>query len=66
MVVGGTALAGGRGGVIGTLAGVLVLALLDNLFGLLQINAFWKDVLRGVILIAAVAVYAVRQRERNR
>lgn len=66
VVVGGTALAGGRGGVIGTLAGVLVLALLDNLFGLLQINAFWKDVLRGVILIAAVAMYAVRQRERNR
>ncbi len=66
VVVGGTALAGGRGGVIGTLAGVLVLALLDNLFGLLQINAFWKDVLRGVILVAAVALYAVRQRERNR
>ena len=66
VVVGGTALAGGRGGVIGTLAGVIVLALLDNLFGLLQINAFWKDVLRGVILVAAVALYAVRQRERNR
>lgn len=67
VVLGGTALAGGRGGVIGTLAGVFILALLDNLFGVLQINAFWKDVLRGVILIAAVAMYATtRRREQHR
>jgi ribose transport system permease protein len=66
VVVGGTALAGGRGGVIGTLAGVFVLAVLDNVFNLLQINAFWKDVLRGIILIVAVAIYVIRTRERNR
>ena len=65
VVLGGTALAGGRGGVLGTLAGVLILALLDNVFNLLQVNAFLKDVLRGVIIVAAVALYALARRRRR-
>ena len=62
VVLGGTALAGGRGGVMGTLAGVLILAVLDNVFNALQINAFVKDILRGVIIVAAVAIYAYQAR----
>ncbi|MBA2595405.1 MAG: ABC transporter permease [Chloroflexota bacterium] len=62
VVLGGTALIGGRGGVLGTVAGVLILALLDNLFNQLEVNTFLKDVLRGVIIITAVAVYALRTR----
>ena len=62
VVVGGTALAGGTGGVVGTLGGVLILAVLDNLFNALEVNAFLKDVLRGVIIIGAVALYALRRR----
>ena len=58
VVLGGTALAGGRGGVLGTVGGVLILAVLDNMFNQLEVNAFLKDVVRGVIIIAAVAVYA--------
>jgi ribose/xylose/arabinose/galactoside ABC-type transport system permease subunit len=64
VVLGGTALAGGRGGVLGTLGGVLILAVLDNTFNQLEVNAFLKDVVRGVIIIAAVAVYARRSRSR--
>ncbi|MGH2615175.1 MAG: ABC transporter permease, partial [Thermomicrobiales bacterium] len=63
VVLGGTALTGGRGGVLGTVAGVLILALLDNLFNQLEVNTFLKDVLRGVIIVAAVAVYALRSRQ---
>jgi ribose transport system permease protein len=62
VVVGGTALAGGRGGVFGTLAGVFILATLDNVFNLLQVDPFIKDTIRGIILISAVAVYALRLR----
>jgi len=62
VVVGGTALAGGRGGVFGTLAGVFILALLDNVFNQLQVNSFVKDIVRGVIIIVAVAIYALRTR----
>jgi ribose transport system permease protein len=60
VVLGGTALAGGRGGVLGTLGGVFILAVLDNTFNQLEVNAFLKDVVRGIIIIAAVAVYARR------
>ena len=64
VVLGGTALMGGRGGVLGTFAGVLILALLDNAFNQLQIDPLLKDVVRGVIIIAAVAAYTFRQRGR--
>jgi ribose/xylose/arabinose/galactoside ABC-type transport system permease subunit len=61
VVLGGTALMGGRGGVLGTIGGVFILAVLDNTFNQLEVNSFLKDVLRGLIIIAAVAVYARRQ-----
>jgi ribose transport system permease protein len=61
VVLGGTALMGGRGGVLGTLGGVFILAVLDNTFNQLEVNAFLKDVVRGLIIIAAVAIYARRQ-----
>lgn len=61
-VIGGTILAGGKGGVAGTLAGVLLFASLDAGFNMLGIDAFLKQVLRGAIVIAAVAVHAVRAR----
>lgn len=58
VVLGGTILAGGRGGVAGTIGGVLILATLDTIFDDLAIDPFFKDVLRGVVLIVAVALYA--------
>jgi ribose transport system permease protein len=60
VVLGGTALMGGRGGVLGTLGGVFILAVLDNVFNQLEFDAFLKDVVRGVVIIAAVALYARR------
>jgi ribose transport system permease protein len=61
VVLGGTALSGGRGGVLGTIGGVFILAVLDNTFNQLEVDSFLKDVVRGFIIIAAVAVYARRQ-----
>jgi ribose transport system permease protein len=60
VVLGGTALAGGRGGVVGTVGGVLLLASIDAIFNQLEVDAFFKQVIRGVIIIAAVAIYARR------
>jgi ribose transport system permease protein len=65
VVLGGTYLLGGRGGVGGTIAGVLILAVLDTVFNVLGVDPFFKDVLRGTIIVAAVAVYARRQLERR-
>ena len=63
VVIGGTLLAGGRGGVWGTLAGVLLFAVLDASFNMLDVSAYPKLVLRGAIVIAAVAVYTFRSRD---
>ncbi|HEY8979986.1 MAG TPA: ABC transporter permease [Streptomyces sp.] len=60
VVLGGTALAGGRGGVVGTVGGVLLLASIDAVFNQLEADVFFKQVIRGVIIIAAVAVHARR------
>lgn len=65
VVLGGTYLLGGRGGVAGTIAGVLILAVLDTSFNVLQVDPFFKDVLRGIIIIVAVAIYARRGSERR-
>jgi ribose transport system permease protein len=65
VVLGGTLLLGGRGGIAGTIGGVLILAVLDTVFNILQVDPFFKDVLRGVIIIAAVAIYARRQLDRK-
>jgi ribose transport system permease protein len=66
VVVGGTALSGGRGGVWGTVAGVMILFVLDTSFNSLQVNEFLQDVARGLIIIGAVAVYTYREYRRRR
>lgn len=60
VVIGGTVLAGGRGGIWGTIAGVIIFSLIDSIFNVAGVDAFVKQVLRGIIIIAAVAFYAAR------
>lgn len=62
-VVGGTALAGGKGGVWGTLAGVLIFGVLDTVFNQLGMNPYLKTVLRGAIIVMAVASYTYRSKK---
>jgi len=62
-VVGGTALAGGKGGVWGTLAGVLIFGVLDTVFNQLGMNPYLKTVLRGAIIVLAVASYTYRSKK---
>lgn len=57
VVVGGTLLTGGQGGVGSTLVGVILLGMIFNIFNLEgQISPWWQLVLRGVILLAVVIV----------
>ncbi|MCR9122548.1 MAG: ABC transporter permease [Phyllobacteriaceae bacterium] len=62
VVVGGTMLTGGRGGVIGTLFGVLLVSLLNNLLNFLQVSTHLQLVVQGLIIIAAVSIYIERKR----
>jgi ribose transport system permease protein len=61
-VIGGTALSGGKGGVWGTLAGVLIFSILDMTFNQIGINAYMKQILRGAIIILAVGFYTYRSK----
>jgi ribose transport system permease protein len=62
VVLGGASLAGGRGSIFGTILGVLVIGVVNNGIVLLGIESFWQDVVRGTLLIVAVAVDQLRLR----
>jgi len=62
VILGGTALMGGRGSAIGTLLGVMMLGVLANGLNLLSVQAFWQIFIQGVVLILAVAFDALRNK----
>ncbi|NLS02958.1 ABC transporter permease [Rhizobium sp. P32RR-XVIII] len=62
VVVGGTMLAGGRGGVMGTLLGVYLVSLLNNLLNFLGVSTHIQLVAQGLVIIAAVSVYVEKRR----
>lgn len=57
VLIGGTALAGGRGGVIGAVAGVLIMTILSNILNLMEVTGYWQWVIKGLIIIGALAIY---------
>ncbi len=61
-VIGGTSLLGGQGTVWGALLGALVMASLDNGMSLLNTESFWQPIIKGGILVAAVAVDMIGRR----
>ena len=56
IVVGGTSLSGGVGGVHRTLIGVLIIALLDNGLNLMGVNQYTQMMIKGAVVVAAVLV----------
>ncbi|GGV30186.1 sugar ABC transporter permease [Actinomadura cremea] len=56
VVIGGTALAGGRGGMLGTLLGVVFITVIGNGLVLLGVDSFLQNVVRGVIIVGAVLI----------
>lgn len=66
VIIGGTALFGGSGTMLGTLVGVLLIATLQNVLILAGISSFWQTVMIGVVIIASVALdYWVKGRRRT-
>jgi ribose transport system permease protein len=61
VVMGGTALSGGKGGVSGTLFGVLLLSLLNSLLNFLQVSTYYQWVVQGLIILVAVSIFAERR-----
>lgn len=56
VVVGGTSLFGGRGGVFGTLVGALIIGVIDNGMNLLNVSSFYQQIVKGGVILAALIV----------
>ncbi|HEY8458785.1 MAG TPA: ABC transporter permease [Blastocatellia bacterium] len=66
VVVGGTAISGGRGSLAGTLIGVALLGTIGAALTFLGVNPYWEKAIQGAIILAAVASDAVFARARRR
>ena len=62
VLIGGTAFGGGKGRVEGTVAGVLILTVLFNVFNLMGVSRFAHLIVKGVVVIVGVALYSTRKR----
>jgi ribose/xylose/arabinose/galactoside ABC-type transport system permease subunit len=56
IILGGTSLSGGKGSVIGTFVGALLVATLGNGLNMLNVLAFWQSILKGFIFVLAIVV----------
>ncbi|PSM17398.1 ABC transporter permease [Nitratireductor sp. StC3] len=63
VIIGGTSIYGGQGAVWRSVAGVFMLALVNNGFNILNADPFYKDLTTGLIIVAAVAISASGRRK---
>lgn len=54
VVIGGTSLAGGKGGIGGTFIGVLIMSMIVNIFNLLGLSSYYQSIFMGAIIVAAL------------
>ena len=64
VVIGGTSLSGGQGGIIGTVLGALIMGVLRNGLNLMEVSAFWQQAFIGSVIIVAVLADQLRKRGR--
>lgn len=62
VVVGGTMLTGGKGGVLGTLLGVYLISLLNNVLNFMDVSTHYQLIAQGLIVIAAVSIYVEKKK----
>lgn len=62
VVVGGTSLMGGRGSVVATFLGALLIGVLNNVMNLLNIESYTQDIVLGAVILLAVMVEEIRKR----
>ena len=62
VVVGGTSLAGGRGSVVSTFFGALLIGVLNNVMNLIGIESYTQDIVLGAVILLAVVTDELRKR----
>jgi ribose transport system permease protein len=63
VVIGGTSLAGGKGSIVGTVIGALIISVLNNGLQIMAIEQEWQNVILGCVILVAVYADMVRKRE---
>ncbi len=66
VVIGGTLLMGGRGGVLHSTVGIILMMVLKNGLVVLGVSQFWQDTIQGFIVVAAVVITGLASRRRMR
>lgn len=56
VVLGGTSLAGGKGGVIGTIIGALIIGILNNALNLMDVTSYYQLLAKGIVILIAVLI----------
>jgi ribose transport system permease protein len=56
VVIGGTSLSGGRGSILGTVQGAVIIGVLNNGLVLLNVSPFWQQVVKGLVILLAVII----------
>jgi ribose transport system permease protein len=62
VVLGGTSILGGRGSYLGTVAGVILITLLQSILSVMQIDEWGRQVIYGAVIVGMLLIYG-RQRE---
>ena len=62
VVIGGVSLAGGIGGLGGTLLGVIIISMINNGLNLLNVSSFFQPIIKGVVIALSLLIYNVTQR----
>jgi ribose transport system permease protein len=63
VVIGGTSLIGGKGSIVGTVIGALIMAVLNNGLQILSIKQEWQFVVVGLVILLAVYMDMIRRKE---
>jgi inositol transport system permease protein len=66
VVVGGTSLAGGSGTVVGTIIGAIIVGIINNILNLSNVNTYWQQIAKGLIILVAVIADVVNKRASGR
>ena len=65
-VIGGVSLSGGRGSIIGTVLGALIFSVIISGFTSIKLDAYYQEMVKGVIIVGAVVLDQWRQRQKAR
>ncbi len=65
-VLGGTAMDGGSGGMVGTIVGGLLMSAISFSISLMGISSYWNEIITGAVVLIAVSLDAIRRMKQGK